>query len=293
MIEEFGEPFILLVPREGIEIIESLVDASEFIAQHLAASLGVAVLQLAIGPVAHPFGYGQRLLIARIKILVDKTGEDFMEGIPGSPHPLPQKIAVDEFLWKSAQIALIAQSLLNLGKSGHKTVALELENLTARGRIHKTIGRKKMARGVAAQIAVERFPAAIFLHALIAPFHAGEDAGVVAEAMKHTPGGNVYHPRRIALEVLAHAARQQSHFLKVETFGFDRGRVSDCNLSAVLSRVNGLRIGKRGDCGGSQEEDYTFLSHYRFFLSHYRLLLYDALPERTAITKCERGAPFT
>ena len=155
------------------------------------------------------------------------------------------QVAVDEIFGKCAQIARRAEGLLHLGEAGHEAVALGLESVGARGGVHQRAGREHVAGGVAAQVAVQRLPAAELAHALVAALEAGEHAGVVAEAVEQARGGQRRHPGGVALEVVAHAAGQQRHVARVEGAGAHGRGVLNSYLPGVLAGVKRL--------GGSAE----------------------------------------
>ncbi len=125
------------VARDGIEIEHGLVHAAKLIAQHQAARILVAADELVVSPAAHRGRHLQRLLVARVEILVDESAEELVERVPGRPYAAAAQIAVDKLLGECAQIARRTQRALHLGKPVDQAVALELEYVGARGGVHQ------------------------------------------------------------------------------------------------------------------------------------------------------------
>ena len=105
VIKILGKLLVALVGSDGIEVIESLVDAAELVAQHQAPRFLRPAYQLGIGPVGHLAGNFEGAVVAAVQIGVDKSGQYLMERVPRRPHTFTREVALYQLLRKSAEIA--------------------------------------------------------------------------------------------------------------------------------------------------------------------------------------------
>ena len=252
VIEIFGKFLETFVACNGIKIEKRLVHSAELIAEHQATCLLGLTDEFSVSPVAHFGCHFKCLSIAGIKILVNQSGHYFVQCVPRCPYAFPLEGPVDKFLRESAEIARRAKCLLHLGQPGHDGVALEFEHIGTCGGIHQSVGRHKVAGGMAAKIAIKRFPTTKLLYTLISTFQSGKYAGIIAEAMEQPVHRNISHPGRIALEIMAHTARQQRHFAEIEALRFACYPVFNFEFSRVLPGNHGLR-----PCAGNTKSGCT------------------------------------
>ena len=90
---------------------------------------------------------------------------------------------------------------------------------------------------MAAELAVQRFPSAKFLHGHIATFQTGPDSGCGAEAVKQAVRAYGHHPCGITLHVFIKASWQQADVLKVECLSLHRHDIFDLQLVHILSGI--------------------------------------------------------
>ena len=96
-----------------------------------------------------------------------------------------------------------------------------------------------MSGSMSAQLAVQRFPSAQFLHGHIPTFTSGKYACIGAETMQQTVYIDRNHPDRITHH-LAEAAWQQPDILQIKTFQLNRGHRFLLHLPCMLPGIDGL-----------------------------------------------------
>ena len=255
VVEEFGQTQMACVAGDGVEVEPRLVNSAELVAEHQAACLLADAVELPVGPVGKLCGNLKSFLIPLHHILVDESAEELVERVPWRPDPLAAHVAVYQLFGEGADVA-VADGFLHLRQTVHKA---QLEYLGTGSRVHQRVGRKQMAGGMAAQVAVERLPAAELFDAFISSFQSGEHSVSVPETVQQPFSADICHPGRVAAEIVVQTARQQPHRRKRKCLRLHLRHIFHFQQRVGTSGI--YRLGGRTDCGGACQRQHAASEH--------------------------------
>ena len=132
IVEETGEPEVVVVAGDGIELVHSIVETAKLIAQHSPSCAVVEWAQLIIGPVAHPHSHMESSVVAAEPVLIDKSLNNLVECISRCPDALALDIAVDEPLTECTEITATTVGLLHLVETVDEAISLGFDHRRAR-----------------------------------------------------------------------------------------------------------------------------------------------------------------
>ena len=272
MIKETGQPTVTFISRQGIQVVERLVDASELITNHLAARLFRQRPKFPISPVSHFPHHVQCLRIPGIQVLVYQAGKQFVQRVPRCPNTLPPDIPVDELFGISTQITARPRSLY-FHQSGHKAVPLHLENIAPRGCIHQSQSRKHVTRRMPAKFTIQGLPSAEFLHRHVSSLTSGKYPCGRPETMQQPIGPDGDHPCRVPHHVVTKTSGQQAHVLQIERFGSQGNLHRDTKLPLTDTGINRLCHSCSHAHSPKQADNYSLL---HVFLSYCNFIVYSS-----------------
>src|SRR5450432_2410127 len=160
LIEALGEPQILLLPGDRIQVGEHLAHAAELHLQHALHLLLAQRVSPGTNPTRHLFNRAKGLFVARKHVHVEMAGHDLVIGVEGGPNVHAVAQTVEPLERECAEIAVLVLSL-TFGQLGHHEVAVALQFFVSGTGESERARRKVMPTGkMTAQFAIRLLPLA-------------------------------------------------------------------------------------------------------------------------------------
>ena len=273
VVEEPGEPQVLGVVRDAVEIRQRLLHPPELGLQHLLPLLGGEALCAQAHPGGHALRRLECLRVAEHAVHVEKARQDLVQRVVRGPDALPGLDPVEELLRERGQVpgmrAACRERELHLpqlrgdrqGANPEPLLAGRLPGESARGQV--------VTEAVTAQLDLRPFPASV-------RSSTRRQAGIDAERVEQPVGVEAQQVGEPAALHLQERSVEQAHVAEREGLEprADGGR-------SGLGGLRRRRGGRRDQGGGEQGEGEA----------HVAIIVLRAPPAaRPAALRCRSGS---